>query len=189
MSYKKQLIEAIERTRGNGISVKDFLIESASFPIINNQNGKEIQGILDEHVFNEPFDKVHTQCIHHSWNVQDLISEALNCDVLLTFGYFLNGSQKIFYTSEQEILQWRGMPDDQRRNIHSWLTLPSLEIIDITLMATSGKMAGKEPHEFNYKVFKHYRPDDHYGLPNSIYHTPQFVDDDFLEKVGLLKYL
>jgi hypothetical protein len=50
MIYKKQLIAAIERTRDYGISVRDFVIESASYPIINERNKTELQEFLDEHI-------------------------------------------------------------------------------------------------------------------------------------------
>lgn len=186
MSYKKQLIAAIERTRDNGIAVKDFVIESASYPIVNAQNEMMLLESFNEHVYNKPFEEIHGQCVLHSWNLQDIVADILNCDVLLTLGYLLNELDKYFFTEEQQILQWKEMPSNLRRDIHAWLTLPSLEIIDITLPATLVKM---NKSALDYRTFMHYRPDDHYGLTGRIYHTPQFVDNDFLERVYLLKKL
>lgn len=187
MNYKNQLVTAIERTRNNGINVKDFVLESASYPIINEQNKKELQQLFEEHIYNESFE-VETQCIYHSWNLQDLVAQILNCDVLLTLGYLVIDNQKWFYTDESEILQWNSLPVNLRRSIHAWLTLPSLEIIDITLAATAKQMTNLEKSHWNSKVFLHCRPDDYYNTPNRIYHSPQFVDNEFLERANLLKY-
>jgi hypothetical protein len=187
MNYKNQLVNAIERTRNNGINVKDFAIESASYPIINERNKKELQQLFEEYVYNESYE-VETQCIYHSWNVQDFVAQILNCDVLLTLGFLVIDNQKWFYSHEGDILQWNSLPINFRRSIHAWLTLPSLEIIDITLPATTLQMTKSENFHWNSKVFLHCRPDDYYNKPNRIYHNPQFVDNEFLERASLLKY-
>jgi hypothetical protein len=64
-------------------------------------------------------------------------------------------------------------------NIHAWLTLPSTEIIDVSLATTMG-IVQKRPEMLGLAIT---RPADEL---NGMAYKPMLVGDGFLRKTGLL---
>jgi hypothetical protein len=79
-------------------------------------------------------------CGNISLALQNYIEDELHLKSYFTLGYFkLNGKSSFEFT-EDDLKQWiqSGVPDFFNINIHVWLTLESLEIIDATIATSIG---------------------------------------------------
>ena len=79
-------------------------------------------------------------CLNISLLLKNLIEDELNLKSYFTLGSFRMSGKSSFEFTENELKQWiqYGIPDFANINIHAWLTLESLEIIDATIATTIG---------------------------------------------------
>ncbi|MDB5255569.1 MAG: hypothetical protein JWM14_264, partial [Chitinophagaceae bacterium] len=115
------------------------------------------------------------------------IEDIISCETIITIGYIDFLGKSAFYELLEVINTW--FLDDKvyapkERNIHVWLTLPTMEIVDITILASFMKAAPNlfvEAKDFRQCFL---------GFPNDkgatgFVHRPQFVGKEFLYKTGL----
>lgn len=124
------------------------------------------------------------QCVKWSHALRPHAEKVLGQPVLLTFGQVLNSTRSYFDPSWADLRAWyqRGLrtSDFEGRsgiNLHAWWTLPSGEVIDVTLWSTLsaawnrpellGAITGGWPDEI---------------APNPTY-IPMVVGDDYIESV------
>jgi hypothetical protein len=191
--YQKHLQDAIERTKALGLAVEDFHIDKHAFPfvhpIVNEARIKQMNELLYERVYHLPIDEVAFHCSVHSIVLQKEIEKLLRTETLLTSGYFEFRGKTAFHHSIDQLNDWvKQKASFSKREIHVWLTLPSLEVIDITALASllkvNDKILGVDLGHVNYQNCIIGRPDDLEG-DHSIIHKPQFVGFDFLRAVGM----
>ncbi|WP_086383090.1 hypothetical protein [Caballeronia sordidicola] len=124
------------------------------------------------------------QCVKWSHALRPLAEEILGAPILLTFGQVINPSRAFFNPSWADLQNWHQMgfsaSDFEGRsgiNLHSWWTLPSGEVMDVTLWSTLsdawnrpellGAVTGGWPDKI---------------APNPTY-VPMVVGDDYIETV------
>lgn len=124
------------------------------------------------------------QCVKWSHALRPHAEKVLGAPVLLTFGQVLHPSRAYFNPSWVDLQNWyhKGfrVSDFEGRsgmNMHAWWTLPSGEIIDVTLWSTLS-VAWKRP-ELLGAVTGGW-PDE--IAPNPTY-VPMAVGDDYIETV------
>lgn len=113
------------------------------------------------------------------------LEKALGLALTYTIGYINLGDRLAFHTPIERLKQIldRGLPIHGEMNLHAWLTLPSHEIIDLTLATTYG-IANNIPKLLGSAAFIH--PSDMVG--GQSYH-PQLVGEDFLQRIGAMRDL
>jgi len=142
-------------------------------------------------VYSYPINKVAHHCIHHTLANLERLQEILHCDLLITIGYVDYLGKSNYLHDETVILSWIKSSPQQltSREIHVWLTLPTLEIIDPTIIASflhvNSNILGPDVKDYRNLIFG--RPDDLSG-ENCIIHKPQFVGLEFLNNIGALAY-
>ncbi|RIY05224.1 hypothetical protein D0T11_20755 [Hymenobacter rubripertinctus] len=110
------------------------------------------------------------------------VSRWLGCEVFYTLGWVDDETENgLFYFDEvfiRDVIRTKYSKNTMK--IHAWLTLPSLEIIDITLFTTLA-FAKKQPTMLGRVITRH--PDYIQGMA----YKPMLVGDDFLRQTGVLK--
>lgn len=138
-----------------------------------------------------------SQCIRVNYLMRPILSDIILKPSMLTFGYVTEGNDSFFKENDtffQDCL--KNNPSDVV-NIHAWLTLPSMEILDLTLCTTRLlallKKKNLNKDEFYEKVTN--SPD--FGgiilgdgnnlLGTDVRYHPQVVGEDFMLKAGFVK--
>jgi len=130
------------------------------------------------------FIKAAGQCIKWSHALRPLVEEVLGAQVLLTIGQVRTPTRTFFDPSFDDLERWYCHGFDARDiegrsgiNMHAWWTLPTGEILDVTLWSTLA-VAWNEPERLGAVAGGW--PDK--IAPNLLY-VPMVVGDDYIEKV------
>lgn len=121
------------------------------------------------------------KCFQVTSILHEPLQEVLGVPLIYTLGYVQEeGKGPIFHT---ELAQLKKLTRNKgpllHIDLHAWLTLPTYEILDFTLLTTLGTLLDM-PDLKGRAVAGH--PEDFPGQPS--YH-PQLIGDEFLLKSGL----
>jgi hypothetical protein len=88
---------------------------------------------------------VSANCLTFNYNSIGFFREFLKCEVYYTIGWLFdpNKKAKLFYTDRNiliEHLNSRMQPTPLKLETHAWLTLPTMEIIDLTFQTSLVKL-------------------------------------------------
>lgn len=121
------------------------------------------------------------KCFQVTISLQEPLQELLGVPLFYTLGYVQeDGKGPIFHTEVAELKRLiRNKLPLGHINLHAWLTLPTYEVLDFTLLTTLGTLLDM-PDLKGRAVAGH--PADFPGHPS--YH-PQLVGDEFLTQCGL----
>lgn len=121
------------------------------------------------------------KCFEVTSSLQEPLQELLAVPLFYTLGYVQeDGKGPIFHTEVAELKRLiRNKLPLGHINLHAWLTLPTYEVLDFTLLTTLGTLLDM-PDLKGRAVAGH--PADFPGHPS--YH-PQLVGDEFLTQCGL----
>lgn len=189
ITYKKELVEAINRSKNSGLIVQEFIYDKNESLILSIENQIKLNELLHHYVYSKNIEAIANQCFFWNFHLQQAIEELLRCDSILTVGYVDFKNRSAFITSTEEILTWLNVKYDtlQHRNIHVWLTLPTFEIIDITLVSSFLKINNEIFGEkIDFRNCFMFLPEENAGS-NIPVHRPQFVGMDFFYKTGISK--
>jgi len=180
-NYAAEWSAAVERTRRFSLRIPSHQIEvdqcfltadrHAEFPYVVRQG----LGDLD-------FSDVVAQCLSIHYRLAPIIQKWLACPVLYTLGWVNYGTDEAMFKFDDAFIAkmlkygYAGGALD----IHAWLTLPSMEVIDVALSTTIAVLQNM-PEGYGGVIAQ---PAD--GLKGFAY-KPMLVGSDFLFKSGLLK--
>lgn len=121
------------------------------------------------------------KCFQVTSSLQEPLQELLGVPLFYTLGYVQeDGKGPIFHTEVAELKRLaRNNQPLAHINLHAWLTLPTYEVLDFTLLTTLGTLLDM-PDLKGRAVAGH--PADFPGHPS--YH-PQLVGDEYLIQSGL----
>ncbi len=118
------------------------------------------------------------QCLNVHWNIRQEVESAFGCGAHLTIGYIQEGEDKYFEFSYSDAEGWlRDGIDLKKISLHAWLTLDSMEIIDLTWPSTRAKIFHSK-HGQGGAITKH--PDE---FVNGLQYHPLLVNNDFPIKI------
>ena len=162
-------------------------------PTIYSQDGK----ILTEYVMKNLLSAIKNEfglidsnellgnCFAVNYTFFDIIKKCLGCEIYYTIGWIQYDDKQVFYTQESELKRYAELGlaglSSLKLNLHAWLTLPTMEIIDTTFQTTLGKILNK-PEMIGGIIT---------GNPTELsnrklqYH-PQIIGAEYLRKVGVL---
>lgn len=114
--------------------------------------------------------------------VRTMLEAELKVPLAYTLGYIRQNGQRLCCTPIAGLEQMlrTGIAPGARVSLHAWLTLPSLEVIDVSFWALFPDLSCADEREMR-SLFMH--PDQMQGRS---YH-PQWVGDGFVRRIGVLK--
>ncbi len=134
--YKEEFDLSIDRT--NRFSLGNVICKHQENMLLSDDDGR----LLSDVFFNtfgwfDPNDLM-AKCFSIHYKILKPIELALNVKPIYTIGYLESNGKYIYKKSEDELLAI--MKQDYKYggelNMHAWITLPSMEIIDYTLATT-----------------------------------------------------
>lgn len=179
--YESNFLEALERTTRFGLSTPSVELSDARFLTQEALSRlpfaiRDIMGELDE-------DDVVAQCLSLHMRLKPVIEQILGCNAFYTIGWVSFKDSEIFKQTEESLSEMleSGItgPDV---NIHAWLTLPSMEVLDFSLPTTYAKVNGIE--EGKGGVIAMYASD----LADGMMYQPMLVGEEFLAKSGAMRF-
>ena len=181
--YEIEFFEAVDRTKNfslnlpqiEGITTKQYLEDT----IFENKLSVFCQEELPTFSVND----ISAQCIKIHYDFKKKLEKLFNIPIYYTIGYVQIDDNKMFYNSEESLkeLLVQGMLKNTV-NIHVWLTLPSMEILDFSFPTTYGKVTGNK-NMYGRTIILH--PDN---LTGGMSYHPMLIGDDFLFKIGAIKF-
>ncbi len=180
MEYEKEFRDAIKRTVEWGIGNPKFNQTKKGY--INNkflssfqENVKDSFGVLGSK-------DLALRCFEFNLQIKPLVEDMLGTEVFYTLG-FIDTPKISFFKSDLKRLKSHlsiGNHVSQPVHLHSWLTLPSHEIIDSTFF-TSYAIKYDTP-ETKYSVVANHPSQ----LQGGMVYRPQLVGEAYLLKSGIL---
>jgi len=173
--------EAQERTKKFALRIPRSVQVKNHGKILNDKMTLKVADTFSE-VFREwsNIDFVG-ECLKSHVIFQPYLEKTIGLPVTYTVGYIEGESQNYFEFSEHEARNWitEGIPKEKTK-LHSWLSLPSGEIIDLAFLATFAKV-----NEINLP--KGAIIADYPSNLNGMKYVPMFLGAGFLQKIGALR--
>lgn len=122
--------------------------------------------------------ELHKNCMGIHYRLKPIFEKLFNTELYLTLGNAKVYDQYLFKIEESEIKSLLINKVQKPLNIHAWLTLPSMEIIDLSL-ATTYSIVNRTEEGLGAAITKHYSE-----LTLGLAYEPMLIGDDFLRKTG-----
>jgi hypothetical protein len=135
MAYIEEFNEAFRLARVEGFDA--YVIHPLSDVCASSEAALLIKELVIE-TLDGKIEALVGECFKAHYFMKERVSKLLGTPVYMTFGYLQAEGERIHYmptTSLLELLRV-GNITDPNTPLHAWLTLPSMEIIDITTNAT-----------------------------------------------------
>ncbi len=180
MSYANEWAAAIERSKRFCLEVPSHEVQPAQRYLTDARHA-EFPYVVQRGLGNLDFPDVVAQCMSIHYRLVPVLEKWLGCPVLYTIGWVDDGTDKGMFKFDDAFVadKLQNGHSSSTANIHAWLTLPSMEVIDVALVTTLAVLKGwKEGH--GAVLAKH--ADEITGMA----YKPMLVGPDFLRKSGLL---
>jgi hypothetical protein len=179
-TYLEELTLAITRTQEHGLKVPVFHAEPAR-RLLNKRTIGSISQLVSSMYFGDIVKNFNKKCLSVNRRMAPAISKLLGCEVLYTLGRieriveggYCSGFDDEFISSKLLLKH-----NEPSIDIHAWLTLPSMELIDLTIFTTVGK-AKSIPSWYGEAILRH--ADEITDMS----YKPVLVGDDFLVKAHI----
>ncbi|OVZ88295.1 hypothetical protein CBW54_09590 [Yersinia kristensenii] len=182
MTYSEEFKIALERTARFNLTPPDSFSETST-RVMNDKRVRNLNRILAP-IFEGmvSYEQMVGQCMPLHLKALPILEEWLGCPVYYTLGWIDDGTPKGLHKFDDDMIADKlanGHQDDTI-NIHAWLTLPSMEIIDLTLSTSFSILQGLKEGEGGVIVKK---ADEITGFA----YKPMLVGEAFLSKSGILQ--
>ncbi|MGP9655882.1 hypothetical protein [Halomonas sp. AOP35-4E-18] len=181
MSYVDEWKAAIERTKRFNLRVPPLQRITGNW--FDEKRYLEFPYVVQEALGELGPEDLVAQCLSIHYRLAPVLERWLGCPVAYTIGWIDDMSEKGMFRFNDDFIEDKlrnPVLPGKTINIHAWLTLPSMEVIDVSLATTIGKVQNR-PEMYGLVISK--RADDLEGMA----YKPMLVGDDFLLKTGLLK--
>lgn len=121
------------------------------------------------------------QCFYVHQVIKEPLEELFGTEIYYTIGY-VELAGKYLYKHDEDTLKslLRTGITNPEMNLHAWLTLPSMEIIDFSLSATYFDV--NEGPQDSYGILANHADE----LKGTLKYYPTLVGDDFLYRIGAI---
>lgn len=181
MSYANEWAAAIERSKRYGLEVPPHDVQPAH-RYLTSARQAEFPYVVQRGLGDLDFPDVVAQCMSIHYRLVPVLQEWFGCPVLYTIGWIDDGTDTGMFKFDDAFVadKLQNGHSSTTVNIHAWLTLPSMEVIDVALATTVAVLQNK-PQGRGAVLAKH--PDELRGMA----YKPMLVGPDFLRKSGLLQ--
>lgn len=178
-AYQKEFMDAISRTERFGLEVPPHELNLSSRWLDARAIG-EFPKVVLKAIGPLDLDDVVAQCLSIHYRLREPLSDWLGCEPIYTIGWVEVEDNHLFRFDDHfiEDALKSGHPK-WSMNIHTWLTLPSMEIIDMSLPTSIGHFQNIKELLGGVITMHH---DDLRGMA----YKPMLVGDGFLRKTGKL---
>ena len=178
MTYADELLKAKERTSRFGLRSPKFELSSQRF--LSQQKKSEFPYAVFEAVGELNVDEVVAQCFSIHYRLKAPLEKFFQQKMIYTVGYVSIDHETMFYQSESDLqyLLDNGM-SSPKINLHAWLSLPSCEIIDVSLPTSIAVIKGLT--EGKGGVIASHADE----LINGARYHPMLLGEDYFRKIGV----
>ena len=177
--YKERFSKAITRTQAFGLAQPS--IEYTSGQLLTDELQVEFPFMLRDEVGEIGIEELVGQCLSIHMKLRDSLSRIVKAPCYYTIGFVETVERNISYQTEEslkKILQ-TGI-QSQTLDIHAWLTLPTMEIVDFSFL-TSYAVANRDPRGLGGLIANHAD-----ALTGGMKYHPMLIGEDYLRKIGVL---
>lgn len=175
MSYLHEFKEALQRNTRLGLKSPYFSHEDTRY-LNQSFHANFLDFILDTFGILEPKD-LSGRCIPIHSKLQNALNDKLGILSYFTIGYLTLDGKDIYHQTEDSLKLFLSNGIDLSSvELHAWLTLPSLEIIDMTF-PTSYAVINNKNELLGQIIAKHYSE-----LKGGMSYHPMIIGTEYLEK-------
>lgn len=136
-TYDEEFSTAARLGRSQKLDIP--FVKPISTRYLNSHNSIELSKLFVRYSgFPNPLwtTKIVMQCITAHFLLLDDVERVLHSKPVLTLGWVEMGQRRFFECDKNDVLSWlkHGVPNPKAVNLHVWLTLQSMEIIDFTFV-------------------------------------------------------
>ncbi|AUX73937.1 hypothetical protein [Erwinia pyrifoliae] len=198
--YTIDYLSAVSFTKGLGCGCLDMGVSSAYYLDTDEKRKKvlnKIQKAYAEEYGVPSVEDFFAQCVRTNFYMQPILSNVIGKECALTFGYIKDGETDYFKQDNSFYKEKLTSKVSGVVNIHAWLTLPSMEILDLTICTTRLVALLKDknltPHDYQQQLMA---SDDFGGVVvgdgnnltgTSLIYYPQVVGFDYAFKSGFVQ--
>lgn len=177
-NYRQEFEQAIQRTKKLGLSCPKILFSEdrqikdySKLPEVFLQTIGEVSSVQ----------QMVAQCLSIHYRLLPAFEKFFDSPVYFTIGWVVDPPHEFHKITEDGIfsLLQEGIKGSTV-NIHAWLTLPSMEILDFVFPTTLAYIQ-KKPENYGLALTKH--PSD---FTEGLQYHPMLVGVDFLHKIGAI---
>lgn len=180
--YRDEFRSAVQRTKRLGLDWSESVQLDEGTRFLNDENVKRFPYVLRDAAGYIPPEKIAAQCFAVHAFLKGVVERWLGCPAYFTIGWVEDGKGGLFRFDESYIVdKLRSAKTDTVLNAHAWLTLPSLEIIDLSLATTLVRVFKDE--DLRGRVILSHAD----SLLQGVAYKPMLIGDDYLCKLGLLR--
>lgn len=147
MSYLEYFKEAQERTLRLGLKLPAFAPNNPSGPLLTNEAMHSFIADLQPLSSKWTSQDLVNQCLPVHQIVAPVLRGIIGVEPVVTIGHVrdLRNNDTYFFREEEDFrAHLEEGCQENIRQFHVWLTLPSMEILDITLPASYAEQVGKD---------------------------------------------
>lgn len=176
--YKDEFLQAFRNAKEFSLDTPD--IEFSTKKLISNERIDKLPQFLEDRLGGITPEMIFVQCFYFHLLAKDHLEDFFNSPIYFTIGHVEIPGKTYFYHTKKDLktLLTNGM-DNPEMNLHAWLTLPSMEIIDLTLLGSIAYARGDKPPK-DFGIIANHADQ---LLDGCKYH-PTLVGDDFLVRIG-----
>lgn len=178
MTYVERFRAAQARTERFGLSAPDVTHTPGRF--LTEPGLSALHGVLND-IYGEltPRDLV-ARCVPIHRTLREAISLTLGCDAVLTIGHVETPERTRFLRSEADYLaNLEGTYLADLNQLHCWLTLPSMELVDLTLLTSLAAINQWDETPVGRPILRH--ADE---LSAGLSFHPMLLGEAFFDEVG-----
>jgi hypothetical protein len=177
--YQSEFKVAIERTKNFKLPVDE--VNYSSSRLLTDRLQEKFPFLLRDAVGEIGVEELVGECLSIHYRLLPAIEEIVGAKCYFTIGYVETTERNMFYQSESDLKQLMETGvSNPSLNIHAWITLPTMEIFDVSL-PTSFAVLHKVKDGLGAIIASH--ADE---LTGGIKYHPMIVGTDYLRKIGVL---
>lgn len=137
MSYANEWVAAVERSQRFGLSVPGHQVEPGK-RYLDAQRLADFPHVMQKGLGQIRPDDLVLQCMSIHMRMAPVVEEWLGCPAIYTLGWIDDGTPRGMFKFDEEFIATKLQTGHKggTLNLHAWLTLPSMEIIDVSLATT-----------------------------------------------------
>jgi len=177
--YKNKFKEAIERSKRLNLEVPNIYYDNKQYASIEIL--EKIPYFLREEFGEFEIEDLAAQCLNMNLKLKDFMADLLKTDVYYTIGYIQFDKDSHFKQTEETLKEMIQEENNTGKvNLHVWLTLPSMEILDPTILTTYS-LHYNYPEGLGGMIFNDADKVKHMEF------IPMLVGDDFIYQAKLIR--
>lgn len=197
MKYEDEFLGALAFSEEQGIRVPNWT--TALRAILRGGEGAVPDHLIDEGVarklnaslqatFGMDHWSLACKCLEVHTTMLELVGDTVGVSPVLTVGDVTVGNKRAYnFSRESAVAQMSREPGTATFNVHAWLTLPSLEIVDFTLLPTYATANDGARRLYEKRRESPGILANHWSMFSGISYHPVVLGTDAVDKLKLLR--